>query len=76
MEPKLNSLEAQNLLRQIAYLKSQVELLMSYYQGRKIPSLKIGDISADKITSGTLKVTEYVYITDGTNNRIRLGKLS
>lgn len=51
----LNTLEADNIIRQIAYLKDRIGKLESYFQGTPIPSMKIGSISASKITAGTLK---------------------
>ena len=50
----LNTLEAENIIRQQAYIKDRVAKLESYFQGTPIPSMKIGNISASKITAGTL----------------------
>lgn len=51
----LNTLEGDNIIRQISYLKERIAKLESYFQGTPIPSMKIGNISASKITAGTLK---------------------
>jgi len=50
----LNTLEGDNIIRQISYLKERIAKLESYFQGTPIPSMKIGNISASKITAGTL----------------------
>lgn len=50
----LNTLEFDNLIRQIAYLKERISKLESYFQGTPIPSMKIDSLSASKITAGTL----------------------
>lgn len=50
----LNTLEADNIIRQISYSKERIAKLESYFQGTPIPSMKIGNISASKITAGTL----------------------
>jgi hypothetical protein len=50
----LNTLEADNILRQIAYLKERTAKLESYFQGVPVSSMRIGKISASKLTAGTL----------------------
>lgn len=60
----LNTLEAQNIIRQIAYLKANVAALQAYFQGREIPGLRIKDISADKISTGTIKATTSISVVD------------
>ena len=50
----LNTLESDNLLRQIAYLKDRIAKLESFFQGAPVSSMRIGNISASKITAGTL----------------------
>lgn len=77
----LNTLEAQNLLRQIAYLQQRVSQLESFFQGREIPSLRIGNISVSKLTAGTLGEAailgddtdpDNVVTIDGTETRIMI----
>lgn len=41
-----------------------------------IPSTKIAYLEADRISTGTLDVGVVIRIHDGTNNRVKLGKLS
>ena len=50
----LNTLEGDNIIRQISYLKERIAKLESYFQGTPIPSMKIRNISASKLTAGTL----------------------
>ena len=44
----LNTLEADNILRQIAYLKERTAKLESFFQGVPVSSMRIGKISASK----------------------------
>ncbi len=51
----LNTLERDNIIRQIEYLKEDINRLKSYFQGTPISSMKIKNISASKVTAGTFK---------------------
>jgi len=60
----LNTLESDNIIRQIAYLKDRIAKLESYFQGAPIPSVRIGKISADKITSGNIQAEQAISVVD------------
>lgn len=53
----LNTLEADNIIRQIGYLKDRLGKLESYFQGTPIPSMKIANLSASKVTAGVFRET-------------------
>lgn len=60
----LNTLEGDNIIRQIAYLKERTAKLESYFQGTPISSMRIGRISADRIDSGTIKASTAISVED------------
>ena len=58
-------------------MKERAEKLEAYFNGTKIPSAKIGDISVDRLTTGNLGAVANVgggtndsVIIDGENTRI------
>jgi len=68
----INTLDQDTLIREISQLKSRVSRLMAIFSGQQIDGLHIKDlavtdakiesVSADKITTGTLQVGEYIYV--------------
>lgn len=48
----LNTLESDNILRQISYLKERIAKLEAYFQGTPVPSMKIEDSA---ITTAKIK---------------------
>lgn len=70
--PSLNKLDQDTLMREIAQLKSRVSRLNAILSGQQIGGVRIRDLavtdakivslSADKITTGTLQVGEYIYV--------------
>jgi len=76
----LNTLEGDNIIRQISYLKSRIARLEAYFQGTPVPSMKIGNISVDKLTTGVLGAiadlggasTNAKVTIDGEENRIMI----
>ena len=95
---KLNVIEQSNLIRVVQRLTDRIAKLEAMLQGQPvgtariadaaITNAKINDLSADKITAGTISVTvnlgeenieidgeeNRILINDGTNDRILIGK--
>lgn len=70
--PSLNKLDQDTLTREIAQLKIRVSRLNAILSGQQIGGVRIRDlavtdakivsVSADKITTGTLQVGEYILV--------------
>lgn len=71
----LASLKNEDLTNFIAALDRRIAKLESMFQGQKIPSLKIGDVNADLINTGTLVVKDgttaaKIVVKDAEDNEI------
>lgn len=70
----LNAIDRDNIVRQIQYLQSRVNRLETLLQGVPISGVKIADLSADKLSAGTIDVLVKLGVNnievDGANKRI------